>query len=1179
MKKTAFFLMVLLSICATVEIDAQSRAYPFDWDNATVYFMLNDRFNNGDTGNDYSYGRQRNSQNGELDFQGGDLKGITQKINEGYFDDLGVNAIWITAPYEQMHGSVGGENAWAFHGYWTKDWSQIDDNMGTEQDLRDMVDAAHDHGIRVIMDIVLNHSGYPTSVDAGWPGDWARYNNDCNWGPGEDPRYCNLAGLPDFYTEHTSGNYNLPQWLLDKWDAEGVKVKELAELDAFFARTGYARTPRYYLMKWLIDWVREFGIDGFRIDTAKHVEVEAWKELKDLAVEALRLWKTENPAKKPDDLDFWMTGEVFDQTIDWGKNYYFDHGFDNIINFGFKNEVWNDKEQVFSKYANAINNDPGFNVLSYVASHDVAPASRSLSNMYHYGTMLMLCPGGIQIYYGDESNRPFFNPQTYSDAGYRQFMNWDAIANDQNVKNLLAHWQKLGRFRREHLSVGGGSHQKHNDSPYIFSRSFSKNGIQDNVVVALDVPENSSHYTLNVYGKFNDGTVVKDYFSGDVSTVSGGQVTFDTPYGMILAGIPFEESDRVDVDIQPISGHYDNAIPVSMSASTTAQGASVDIYYTEDGSDPDLGDARYTSSFNVGGTQTESVTIKARAYDSEGNYSSVETRNYTFGEKVGYDIHFKNTNNWSQVYVYLFDKNANTALPGWTWPGVPMEREATTSWYKYTVDEDVEVGIVFNNNNNGQQTDDLFRTTVGWFDFSNTTWYDNCPGDCPNVIEVPELTVNPTSTSFETTIDVNLSATNSGKIYYTTNGTAPDDGDTEYTGTLTFNSTTNLRAIAYNDGGNSNTINETYTKNVIGVPVLTVDPVGGEYNNAVTVSLSATNGGEIYYTTNNTLPSESSTPYTGSLTFDATTTLRALAFNSAGQSNEVNETYTIIPTEGFVVHFKNTNNWNDVYIYLYDKNANAALPGWSWPGKPMSQESGSQWYAYTINEDVEVGIVFNNNNNGSQTADLTRTTDGWYDNSNSAWYNSCPSDCPGEQPEGLTIYYKNNNNWNDVKLYFWNVTPTGQSTGWPGVSMTDADGDGWYTYTFEGAECANVIFSNNGGNQTQDLYICDVGYYDNGWVSAPAGVKNTESITSIALEEYQLSSPYPNPFSDRIMLDITSESNVSVNITDINGREVFGQSYSGDEGVLMVEPEIPHGIYIMHVTTSNKSATYRIIKQ
>jgi len=687
-------------------------------------------------------------------------------------------------------------------------------------------------------------------------------------------------------------------------------------------------------------------------------------------------------------LDFWFTGEVFGQSIYDGKNYYFNNGFDNIINFAFKGDLeGKSQEAIFSDYANRINNENGFNVLSYISSHDVSPYNRG--NLYYAGTTLLLAPGGVQIFYGDESGRPYFSPQTYGDAGYRSFMNWNDIENNSNTQNLLGHWQKLGKFRREHLSVGAGSHQKLNDNPYIFRRSYNKNGVEDKTLVAMNVPENSSPYTLNVYGTYSDGNLLKDYFSGATATVSSGQATFQTSFGMLLVGIPFDTNQQtVSLSVSPASGNYPDNINVSMSASTTASGASVSIYYTLDGSDPDQNDSQYSGSFNIGSSTSSPITLKARAFDSEGNVSPLVTNNYTFGDPDGFTVHFKNTNNWNNVSIYLFDKNANAPLAGWTWPGTPMSQEGTSPWYKYTIDESVEVGIVINNTS-GQQTDDLFRTIDGWYDFSNNTWYNTCPGDCPA-------------------------------------------GDP--------------------------------------VPVLSVNPAGGTYSNSVNVSLSATNGGDIYYTTDGSSPNNNSTSYNNSLTFTTTTNLKAIAYNTTGSSNVIDETYTFTTTNAYDVHFKNTSNWNDVYIYLYNKGTGGQLAGWNWPGQPMSQEQSSEWYVYTIDESVEVGIVFNNNNNGQQTGNLFRTSNGWYDHSNNTWYNSCPGDCPEETPDGITLHYNNNStNWNNVTLYYWSTTPTSISTSWPGVQMTDPDNDGWYSYTLNGVECANVIFSNNGNSQTGDL--------------------------------------------------------------------------------------------------------------
>ena len=135
-------------------------------DNPIVYFVVTDRFENGNPANDNSYGRKREAPPREDvgTFHGGDLKGLTNKLKQGWFKELGVNALWITAPYEQIHGWVVGGNKefkhYAYHGYYALDYTVLDRNMGTPDELREMVDTAHAQGIRVLFDVVLNHPGY-----------------------------------------------------------------------------------------------------------------------------------------------------------------------------------------------------------------------------------------------------------------------------------------------------------------------------------------------------------------------------------------------------------------------------------------------------------------------------------------------------------------------------------------------------------------------------------------------------------------------------------------------------------------------------------------------------------------------------------------------------------------------------------------------------------------------------------------------------------------------------------------------------------------------------------------------------------------------------------------------------------------------------------------------------------
>ncbi|MEX0982511.1 MAG: alpha-amylase family glycosyl hydrolase [Bacteroidales bacterium] len=141
------------------EIVSTSEEIPFTWNNANVYFLLTDRFNNSNPSNDVNFGRMEPTAINR-GFQGGDFIGIAQKIEDGYFNDLGVSAIWMTPFHEQIHGLVdeGTGNTYGYHGYWIRDWTVPDPNFGTEEELKKLVETAHKHGIRVLMSLRENTS-------------------------------------------------------------------------------------------------------------------------------------------------------------------------------------------------------------------------------------------------------------------------------------------------------------------------------------------------------------------------------------------------------------------------------------------------------------------------------------------------------------------------------------------------------------------------------------------------------------------------------------------------------------------------------------------------------------------------------------------------------------------------------------------------------------------------------------------------------------------------------------------------------------------------------------------------------------------------------------------------------------------------------------------------------------
>ncbi|MEJ2679454.1 MAG: alpha-amylase family glycosyl hydrolase, partial [Gemmatimonadota bacterium] len=282
------------------------------WNDATVYFLLTDRFLDGDSTNDHALGRAHDGAK-LRHFEGGDLAGVLRKIVDGYFDRLGVNVLWMTPFEEQIRGSVdeGTGKTYGYHGYWTRDWTMVDPAFGTKDDLRAVVDAAHRHGIRVLMDAVVNHTGPVTPEDPQWPDSWVRTSPRCTYQSYVTTVDCTLvANLPDVRTDRDTP-VDLPGWLVDKWRREGRLDRETASLDSFFQRTGYPRAPRFYVIKWLTDWVREMGFDGYRVDTAKHFGAPVSAELKHEADLAFADWKRAHPDKALDDMPFFMLGEVY----------------------------------------------------------------------------------------------------------------------------------------------------------------------------------------------------------------------------------------------------------------------------------------------------------------------------------------------------------------------------------------------------------------------------------------------------------------------------------------------------------------------------------------------------------------------------------------------------------------------------------------------------------------------------------------------------------------------------------------------------------------------------------------------------------------------------------------------------------------------------------------------------
>ncbi|BCN30960.1 starch-binding protein [Anaeromicropila herbilytica] len=744
----------------------------FSWDNANVYFLLTDRFNNGNTTNDHSYNRGLD-KNGNIinysdtsaTFHGGDFVGITEKINEGYFNDLGVNALWISAPYEQIHGYVVGSDTsnsfphYAYHGYYALDYTQTDANFGTAEEFKTLVDTAHEHGIRIVLDIVMNHSGYNTLYDMAeynygtlspnWEdtyyrstginnkdyhslidytsnsSDWAKW-----WGPdwvrsgvagydagGSTNQTMSLAGLPDFKTESTK-TVGIPKILQTKWTKEGRYATESAELSSYLSSHNMAMTTTNVLTYWLQSWVREYGVDGFRCDTAKHVDLASWATLKKSCVEALKDWKAKNPSKALDNLDFWMTGEVWDHGV-YKDDYYTTGGFDSLINFSTQGGGILAKSTVaatYQSFANSINSDPNFNVLSYLSSHDSVLAR---GNSIYLGSAFLLLPGGIQTFYGDETNRKIDDTaSTNGDHEVRSDMNWS----DMN-ETTLAHWQKVGTFRHNHIAVGAGANASLTSSDGVaFSRTYNSNDISDKIAACIGC-ESNANVTIDVSSLWAEGQTLVNAYDFTTAVVTNGSVTFNSgANGTILIEEPDGKPLVSVIGAAKFHGTQDVTIDIvdADNAKVSVDGAKE--FLAEDGDTFTIGETAYEGD-NV------SVTVEAT------NAKGTRNATYTFYKAYANEditpkpvpeykgIVYVKSYDGTAPYVYAW-KGSNTALTA-AWPGTKMTKLNDQGYYEMDLGTTDSYNVVLSNGS-GKQSSNITNLQGGvWIDLTSSSFTYN----------------------------------------------------------------------------------------------------------------------------------------------------------------------------------------------------------------------------------------------------------------------------------------------------------------------------------------------------------------------------------------------------------------------------------------------------------------------
>jgi alpha-amylase len=396
----SFLFFYVLPVQAAVEKEGRK------WQDESIYFIMVDRFNNGDSSNDYEV----NVKDPKA-YHGGDFKGITLQLD--YIKEMGFTAIWLTPIFKNEPGG--------YHGYWVEDFYQVEEHFGTLDDFKELVKEAHKRDMKVILDMVVNHTGYnhPWLNDPDKK-DWFHEKKDIfNWNNQQEIENGWLFGLPDLAQE----NPEVKQYLID-------------------------------MAKW---WIKETDIDGYRLDTVKHVPKSFWKEFA----------KEVKSVKK----DFFLIGEVWHDDpryiADYGK-----YGIDAFIDYPFYNEaskiLSNIDQSIQPLYDVWLRNktfyENSYLLGTFLDNHDTVRFTRLALQNKQYPvtrvkmglTYLFTAPGIPIMYYGTE-----IALDGGEDPDNRRLMNF------RTDKEIIDYIKKLGELRNTLPSLTRGD----------FELLYEKNGM------------------------------------------------------------------------------------------------------------------------------------------------------------------------------------------------------------------------------------------------------------------------------------------------------------------------------------------------------------------------------------------------------------------------------------------------------------------------------------------------------------------------------------------------------------------------------------------------------------------------------------------------------------------------------------------------------------------------------
>ncbi len=483
----------------------------FDWREAVAYFVFTDRFRNGDLAND----APENGVAPIANWSGGDWAGLTAAIEEGYFDDLGVNVLWISPQIDNAGGSytgLDGRPYAAYHGYWPIAARDPEEHFGTTADLRAAVDAAHARGMRVMLDVVLNHvhEGHPYwTANQGTP--WFHPQYVCGW---DQPIECWFAPyLPDLDHQHLDATKAVVEdalWWADATGADAFRVDAVKHFEHVVGRTLAAETRRRQ------------EIDGSRFLLLGETFVGRWADGGQTTIK-----EYVSPAELDGQFDFPLYWELV-RTIGRGEGTLRDlervireeqghYGADALMGtFLGNHDVARFLSHANGDIADLYGN--GAKEQGWTAPPPQPPAAPAYAKLRSAFTVLFALPGMPTIYYGDE-----IGLAGAGDPDNRRPMPWSGLSADQTA--VRAHVAALGQARRSHRELTRG----------VVTTALVENDLlvieraHEGRFAYAAVNRGASVRTIPIPSAAPAGTVFTDVLGGASASVVNGAIELTVP--------------------------------------------------------------------------------------------------------------------------------------------------------------------------------------------------------------------------------------------------------------------------------------------------------------------------------------------------------------------------------------------------------------------------------------------------------------------------------------------------------------------------------------------------------------------------------------------------------------------------------------------------------------------------